>query len=720
MDIKSEIKNLEKKEIKKRTDSEIQNLVSSLMNKMTIEEKIGQMSQGAYYSDICTGPQFNQSPTITDIVDGKIGSLLNCFDTKIIYAIQKKAVEESRLHIPLMFMFDVIHGYKTSFPTPLQMACSFDEKLVEEVCRVSAYEASHCGINMTFSPMLDLVRDGRWGRINESCGEDVTVGKKMARAFVKGYQGNDLSCYDSIGACAKHFLGYGAVESGRDYSKVELAEHTIYEKYLPPFEEAIKNDVLSVMLSFNSLNGIPMTMNKKFVRDYLKDTLNFKGFIISDYNATDELLFHKVCKDKYDVAEKCLDAGLDHEMGSTCFNENLALLVKNNPEYEKLIDDSCRRVLTAKYKLGLFDNPYKNIYYDENKYCLTEHAKKVAYDITAKSMVLLKNDDILPLKAKKIGLFVIYADNKSLSGPWSAICNLDENHTIFESLKESDFDVEIVKKYENAKNYDVCLLCIGEDETLCGEGRSRTDINLDKGQIELIENVYKYNKNIIAIVISGRPLILTDVIDKFKALIVGFFPGLMTGDVIRDIISGKITPSGKLSISFPENVGQLPISYDEYPTGRPIFYHKIKNYRYESHYIDCSNYPLFTFGDGLSYNNYIYSDIILSKDILNGDNDSITATFTIENTGKYNSEEIAFMFVEALYGVPIRPTNELRDFKRIKINKNEKVQVSFEINFDTLSHYSTNLEKIVEDGKYLIKIGSNLKNLKVVTIYYKN
>ena len=719
--IESQIKNLTKDKIKKRTQQEVQVFVEELLKKMSLEEKIGQLWQSTYESDVCTGPKFCSSDTFNDVKEGKVGSFLNVTDIKTAYTLQKLAVENTPNHIPLMFMFDVIHGMKTMFPSPLMMASSYDDELVKKCCEVASYEAAHLGFNVTFSPMLDLVRDARWGRVNESYGEDAYLGKRMARAFVTGYQKDDLSAYDSIGACAKHFIGYGAAEAGRDYARAEIADCTLWEKYLPPFIEAVDSGVLSVMLSFNAVNGVPMTMNEKMVRDVLKNKLKFGGFTISDYTATEELICHKVCQNRYDVAKKSIKGGLDHEMVASTYKEELLNIVRDNPEYIAYIDDAAKRVLKAKVELGLFDDPYKNIYYNPEKYCLTDEAKKVAYDITSKSFVMLKNNGILPLKKDvKIGLFGIYKDNHSLTGPWAATSDININKTIYEGFKDCGFDVFISDDYQDAKKCDVCVLCIGEDEKYVGEGRSKTKLTLDIEQIELIEKINKINSNIVAVLIAGRPLVISDVLDKFSALIVGFFPGLKTADALIDIVSGKISPSGKLTISFAENEGQYPISYDDYPSGRPVMFHGEKGFRYESHYIDASNYPVFTLGDGLSYNNYEYKNIKLSKNELSGKNDKIEVSFDIKNLGKYDSEEIAFMFIESLCSIPIRPTNELKGYKRIHIKAGETKQVKFIVDFDVLCHYDINLKKVVEDGEYLIKTGKNLSNLCINKIKVKD
>ena len=519
MDINFEIKNLKKKELPKRSEEEINILVESLISKMTLSEKVGQLSQTFYYSDVITGPAFQNDDTIKLIKEGKIGSILNCTEINKIYALQKLAVEETRLHIPLMFMLDVIHGYYTSFPTNLGMSMSWDLDLAKETARVAAFEAGHSGINLTFSPMVDIVRDARWGRVNESNGEDVYLGERFTEAYIEGYQGNDLSDLNSIGACAKHFVGYGAVEAGREYNNVDISELLLRQKYLKPFKAAVEKDVLSVMTAFNPINGVPMICNEYLCKDILKDEYKFKGFTISDYNAGYELLNHKVAKDEYEACRRCIEAELDQEMVSKMYLDNLEKLCLNEPKYIEKVENCTRRILKAKYRLGLFDDPYKNIYDNPLQY-KKEEFREISKKMASESFTLLKNEDnILPFKnVRKVGLLGDFIHNKDyLIGPWGGKHNNDENVTIYEAFKNSHYEIIENDDIEKvSKESDAIIIAVGETWRMNGEAGARVNIELLPHEVELINKVYEYNKNIVLIVTSGRPLVLTNIIDKVK------------------------------------------------------------------------------------------------------------------------------------------------------------------------------------------------------------
>ena len=712
MDINFEIKNLKKKELPKRSEEEINILVESLMSKMTLVEKVGQLSQTFYYSEVITGPAFKNDDTIKLIKEGKIGSLLNCTDIKKIYALQKEAYEESRLHIPLMFMLDVIHGYYTSFPTNLGMSMSWDIELAKETARIAAYEAGHSGINLTFSPMVDIVRDSRWGRVNESNGEDAYLGSLFTKAYIEGYQGNDLSDLNSIGACAKHFVGYGAVEAGREYNNVDMSELLLRQKYLKPFKAAVEQDVLSVMTAFNPINGVPMICNEYLCKDVLKDEYEFKGFLISDYNAGYELLNHKVAKDEYEACRRCIQAELDIEMVSQTYLHHLEELCLKEPKYIEKVDKCCARVLKAKYRLGLFDDPYKNIYDNPTQY-QQEEFRQVSKKMASESFTLLKNEDnILPFKnIKKVGLLGSFIHNKDqLIGPWGGKHNHDENTSIYEAFKNSNYEIiedeDIVKV---SKESDAVIIAVGETWRMNGEAGARVNIELLDHEIEMINKVYEYNKNIVLIVTSGRPLVLTNIIDKVKSLIVTFYLGMTTGEVLFDAISGKTTPSGKLTMSFPRHVGQLPISYDSYPTGRP----KEKTFaddHYVSGYLDTPNSPLFPFGYGLSYNNYTYSNMTINKDKITSNDDKVLVSIDVTNNGDYSSEEIVQLYIEALSFSVCRPYNELKGFNRLHLEPKETKTITFEVGYNELKAFNYKLQEVMENAKYLIKIGSSSIN----------
>ena len=689
--------------------------VSNLLKQMTLEEKIGQLYQTFYYGGLTTGPEFENEDVIKEIKQGHIGSILNISDVNVINSLQQCAINNSRLHIPLMFMLDVIHGFKISFPTPLSMSCSFNDKLIEKVARVSGYEAAHSGINVTFSPMLDYVNDARWGRVNESNGEDVYLNKRLAKAYVKGYQTNNLKNKNAVGACCKHFVGYGTPLAGREYNRTEISPISLYTNYLPSFQEAIKNNVLGVMFAFNSVNNIPVLANKEITKTILRDKLKFNGFTISDYGAASELINHKVAKDEKDVARICIANGLDQEMVSTCYKDYLLKVCQEDKKYIKYVNDSCYNILKAKYDLGLFTNPYKNIYLDNEKYFKKKENIEISYKIATQSILMLKNE-ILPLDKKEIvSILGDYAKEKSITGPWGGVSDSNDTTTIYDAFKENN-DVLVVDDYSLA---NTVILCLGESDFMSGEGGSRCELTLPAKQEELLNELNKANKRIVLVIFAGRPLVLTNYINKCDSLLYSFYLGQEGGKAIRDIILGKVSPSAKTAMSFPYNVGQIPISYIDYPTGRPKTNTNDSYQRYVTHYIDCENEPLFIFGDGLSYNDYKYDNFKIDKSILKGRKDKINISFSITNNGNYNSEEIAFMFIEAKCRSVISPFNELKYYQRFPLNAKEKKDINFTLTYKDLLYINKDLKSVVDDGEYEIKIGTNLHNLEIFKIKYE-
>jgi len=712
MDINLEIEKLEKKELPKRSEKEIQILVESLLKKMTLSEKVGQLYQTFYYSDVITGPMFESDDTIKLIKEGKIGSILNCTKIDTIYSLQKCAVEETRLHIPLLFMLDVIHGYYTSFPTNLGMSMSWDLELAKRTAEIASYECGHSGINLTFSPMIDIVRDSRWGRVNESNGEDPYLSSKFAVAYIEGYQKDSLERLDSIGACVKHYVGYGAVEAGREYNNVDISELMLRQKYLKPFKAAVDANVLSVMTAFNPINGIPMIANEYLVKNVLKDEYGFNGFVISDYNAGEELLFHKLASDEYNACKKCIQAELDIEMVSKTYLHHLEELCLKEPKYIEKLDRCCARVLAAKYRLGLFDDPYKNIYPNPESYGLKEEALEISKKMASESLVLLKNDEILPFKHHtKVLLVGTHVHTKDVVGPWGGKHDNNKNITLYEGLKKLNlFDLIEDNDYINAaKECDYVIISLGEEGWMSGEGGARSNINLSDDEIQMINKIYEVNPNILLITTSGRPLVLTTVVDKVKGIISNFFLGMYYGEVLAEVIAGLTSPSAKLTMSFPRNVGQLPLSYDAYPTGRP-FDPLNGDTRYQSHYLDTPNSPLFPFGYGLSYNTYFYSNYKINKKELTSLDDKVIVNIDVTNKGNYSSEEIVELYIEAKSFSVCRPYNELKGFNRIHLEPNETKTVTFEVGFDELKAFNALLKETIENGKYIIRVGSSSIN----------
>lgn len=699
--------------------------LKALLSNMTLHEKIGQLYQTTYFGSANTGPQFSTSNVIKDIKSGLVGSILGQYDNNVIMDLQKVAVEESRLHIPLLFCNDIIHGCRTIFPINLAMSCSWNPSLIEKACKVSAFEASHSGVHLTFSPMLDLARDPRWGRVMEGNGEDPYLSSKLAASYVKGYQQKDVSGVDAIASCAKHFVGYGACVGGRDYDSVDMSESTLYNFYLPPFKEAIANDVKMVMSAFHSYNMMPVTGNKYLLSKTLRGNLKFKGVTISDYYSVGELISHKVCKDSYQAASLSFNAGLDVEMVSRCYIENLEKLIENNEIKIKDLDKAVFRVLSLKNDLGLFENPYAKIYPDYERYFLLEENKKIATDVAKESIVLLENDGVLPLSKNNKTLYIgPFVNEKRVIGAWGGKADINDTVTLREALSlknyrfnyikgcsidDSEFDISNINDYD----FDTIIYTIGEGQWESGESHSKSDLSIPKVQDELLDELLKLNKKIILVCFAGRPLILTKykkLYDegKISAILYAWFLGTMSGDALVDTLYGKTNPSGKLSISFPKSVGQIPIYYNRNKSGRP--YVDGEDNEYKLRYIDCDLKPLYPFGYGKSYSNFIYSNIKIDKDIVTK-KDKVKISCDITNNSKVGGNETIQLYIECLYGTLSRPIKELRGFKKVYIKPLETKNVSFDISYKDLAFYVQ--DKIHYDySDYLIYLGpsSDLNN----------
>jgi beta-glucosidase len=715
-----------KNKLPKRTEEEINKLVDDLLLKMTLDEKIGQLYESGHDTGAVSGPSFDGSQTVNNIKKGLVGSILGVGDPEVIYSLQKVAVEESRLKIPLMFCNDIIHGCVTSFPINLALSCSFEPELIQKVSEVAAYESSHNGINVTFSPMVDLVKDPRWGRVMESNGEDTFLSSALGKAYVKGYQGNDMSDYDTIGSCAKHYIGYGAAIAGREYNTVELSRRTLHEHYLKPFKSCFDNGCEMVMSSFNTFEDVPATANKYLLKDVLRNELNFKGVVISDYTSSEEIINHKIARNNKEVAYKCINAGLDHEMISTSYINHLKELVLENKVDVELINSACKRVLRYKYLLGLFDNPYKNLYENNEQYFLTDNALEVAYEAASKSVVMLENKNaILPLnKNEKIALIGPYAKTKKLIGAWGGLGRIESCVSIYESLENNniefsyhkgcninDNDKTLFEETINVcKNNDTIVLCLGEEEDMSGEGASRTILNLPGVQEDLLNELQKLNKKIVLLVFAGRPLILSNIKEKVDALLYCWFLGTKTGDALVDILYGKVNPSGKITMSFPHNVGQIPVYYNQFNTGRPIDLSDPK-FRYRSHYIDCDNTPLYSFGYGLSYSKLKYQNLKYSSLTLDDKNNKIDLSIEIINDSDFDCDEIVQLYINCHYFSVSRPNLELKGFKKVNIQKHSSKTVEFTVTKDTLKYLNIDMVSDCEETSYDIYISTNSVDL---------
>jgi len=683
--------------------NEMNKFIDNLMKEMTIREKVGQLNQ-------CGNSIYNDDYKVGwDLLrEGRIGSFLGISDVEKANEMQRVAVEETRLGIPLLLGFDVIHGFRTVFPVPWAEACSWEPELAYRTSKASTAEAVANGINWIYAPMIDVARDSRWGRIVEGSGEDTYLGGEFAKARVKGIQGDNIGDGTHAAACAKHFVAYGAAEGGRDYNSVDMSEQKLYEVYIPPFKEAIDAGCETVMTAFHDLNGEPCTGSKWIINDILKKDLGFDGVVISDAGSTDQIKTHGFASDYKEVAKTAINAGLDVEMcfGIFTYQDYLEELVNEGKVSIETLDNAVRRVLTLKYKLGLFDNPYKDI---ENAKAVlrTNESIKLAYEAAVKSIVLLKNEkNALPLKEGiTLSMFGPFASsNDEMLGSWEALGIADECISPFEGISKYA-DVSDYEKDSNLKS-DVALVFIGESRTLNGEGKSRTNNVIPQEQIELLREVSQKFKKVITVVVGGRPLVLTEVCKLSDAVIFSGALGNEAGNAYADIIFGKCVPSGKLVNTFPTVVGQNPLYYNHNNTGKP----PVEEFFWTSKYIDAPIEPLFPFGYGLSYAKFEYSNLCINKNkISSGDN--LVVSVDIKNVGEFSGDEIVQLYITDDIASRTRPVKELKAFKKVHIEKGECVTVEFEVSSSKLGFYNKNLEYIVERGSFTVSVGTNSRDV---------
>lgn len=714
----------------KQIDEKIENLIKQ----MTIEEKIGQLTQ--YSGDNkATGPISFKGDQRELIKEGRIGSMLNILGTNYTRQYQEIAMQ-SRLKIPLLFGLDVIHGYKTTFPIPLAEAASWDLEAIEKSARISAIEASSAGIHWTFAPMVDIGRDPRWGRVMEGAGEDTYLGSRIAYARVKGFQGNGLGNTDAIMACAKHFAAYGAAVGGRDYNSVDMSEHQLWEIYLPPFKTAVDAGAATFMNSFNDLNGIPATGNKYLQRDILKGKWNFQGFVVSDWGSIREMIAHGYSKDLSEAAMQAITAGNDMDMESSAYRNHLAELVKNKQVPIAIVDEAVRRILRKKFELGLFDDPFKfsNSEREQKELNNPEH-RAFAREIAKKSIVLLKNENqTLPLsKDTKTIAFIgphvkLTKDNrgfwsvdlpeldysKEVVSQWDGVKNkLGSNANLLYAEGcnvECKSNEKFAEAVETAKKADVVILSVGEAWNQSGEAKSRSNIHLPGMQEELVKAVKATGKPVVVLINAGRPLVFDWTADNADAILYTWWLGSEAGNAIADILFGDYNPSGKLPMTFPRSEGQIPIYYNHFNTGRPALDDKNKNYR--SAYLDLSITPKFPFGYGLSYTNFQYSDLKLDKNKIRPD-EKIEVSLNVTNTGKYAGEEVVQLYLRDKVASLVRPVKELKDFQKINLQPNETKTVKFTITKDKLSFYNKNLQWTTEAGEFDLMIGSSSADIRL-------
>ncbi len=722
--------------------------VDALMKKMTLDEKIGQLNLPGS-GDIVTG-QASNSDIGKKIKEGKVGGLFNIKSLEKIKAVQKVAVEESRLKIPLLFGMDVIHGYETVFPIPLALSCSWDVKAIERSAQIAASEASADGICWTFSPMVDIARDPRWGRIAEGNGEDAYLGSQIAKAMVKGYQG-DLSKNNNIMACVKHYALYGAAEAGRDYNTTDMSLTRMFNEYLPPYKAAVDAGAGSLMASFNDINGVPATANKYLMTDVLRKQWGFKGFVVTDYTGINEMEAHGL-GDLKTVSALALNAGIHMDMVGEGFLTTLKKSLNEGKVTQQQIESACRLILEAKYKLGLFDNPYK--YCDENRAkteVFTDANRKEARQIAADCFVLLKNqNNTLPLKKSgTIALVGPLADSKeNMPGTWSVAANFSKATSVLTGLKEvigdkakilyakgSNLDADaafeeratmfgkslkrdtrpaadIISEAVNIANQsDVIVAALGEASEMTGEASSRTNLDIPEVQKDLLKALLKTGKPVVLVLFTGRPLTIKWENDNVPAILNVWFGGSEAGYAVADVLFGDVNPSGKLTTTWPQNVGQVPLYYNYKMTGRPLPDGKWFQ-KFRSNYLDVSNDPVYPFGYGLSYTSFSYSDIKLSSSSLKG-NQTLTASVTVTNSGNKDGKEVVQLYMRDVIGTNSRPVKELKGFQKIELKAGESKTVSFNIITADLKYYNTDLKYDWEPGEFHIMIGGNSKDVKL-------
>ncbi|MBD0276999.1 MAG: beta-glucosidase BglX [Flavisolibacter sp.] len=728
-------------------EAKMNTFIANLMKRMTLDEKIGQLNLPSVGFDV-TGPILSQGVE-EKIRQGSVGGVFNTFTPVAVRKLQELAVNQSRLKIPLLFGYDVIHGHRTIFPINLGLAASWDMPLIERTARAAADEASADGLNWTFSPMVDIARDPRWGRISEGAGEDPYLGSQIARAMVRGYQGTDLSRNNTILACVKHFALYGAAEAGRDYNTVDMSLQRMFNEYFPPYKAAIDAGVATAMSSFNEINGVPATANKWLMTDLLRKQWGFKGFVVTDYTAINELSNHGL-GDLQEVSALALEAGSDMDMVGEGYLTTLKKSLQEGKVTQQHIDESCRRVLEAKYKLGLFEDPYRYVSEDRARTVIMSQDKlDLAREAAEKSMVLLKNaNNILPLRSDRRVVFVgpLVQNKRDLIGSWSGAGDWQKAFSIWEALqkkfpgttfayaKGSNLldDTALIKKLnphgamitpdalspqqlieqavQTVSNADVAVTVMGEAFGMTGEAASRSNIGLPENQVALLKALKATGKPIVLVLMNGRPLTLQWEHDNIDAILEAWFPGTMAGEAIVNVLYGVYNPSGKLTATFPRNVGQIPIYYNHKNTGRPFD----ENQKYTSKYLDVPNTPLYPFGHGLSYTTFSYSGVQLSKTLMLP-GDAITASTTVTNNGNYDGEETVQLYIQDVVGSTTRPVKELKGFQKIFLRKGESKQVSFTIRENDLKFYNNDLKWVSEPGVFNVFIGTSSADVNKAT-----
>lgn len=708
-------------------NTEIENKVETLLHKMTLEEKLGQMNQLS---------PWDFEDLAKRVRKGEVGSILNVVNPEEVNKIQKIAVEESRLGIPLIVSRDVIHGYKTIFPIPLGQAATFNPEVVKEGARVAAIEASADGIRWTFAPMIDVARDPRWGRIAESCGEDPYLNAVMGTAMIKGYQGDSLNDPTAIAACAKHFVAYGAAEGGRDYNSTFIPERVLRNVYLPPFKAAADAGCATFMTSFNDNDGVPSTANSFVLKDVLRKEWKYDGMVVTDWASALEMVNHGFCTDGKDAAEKSVNAGVDMEMVSETFIQNLKQSIAENKVSIETIDNAVRNILRLKFRLGLFDNPYV-VTPQTVKYA--EKHLQTAKTAAEQSVILLKNENqTLPFTDKiktlavigpmadapyeQMGTWVFDGEKEHTQTPLTAIKEMygDRVKVLFEKGLDYSRDKNtagIARAVSAARQADAVVVFVGEESILSGEAHSLANLNLQGAQSQLIKELAATGKPVVTVVMAGRQLVIADEVKVSDAMLYSFHPGTMGGPAIADILFGKVNPSGKTPVTFPRMSGQVPIYYAQHKTGRPanpteMLIDEIPveagqtSVGCRSFYLDAGNSPLFPFGYGLSYTTFEYSNLNLASDKLTAQ-DTLSISFTLKNTGKYDGTEVVQLYVQDKVGSVTRPVKELKRFQRVTLKAGESTQVSLSLPVSELAFWGYDMNYTVEPGDFTLWVGTN-------------
>ena len=698
--------------------------VDSLLRIMTLDEKIGQMVLFTSDWDV-TGPTIREG-YLDDIRSGRCGNIFNAYTVDYIRELQRVAVEESRLGIPLMFGYDVVHGHKTIFPIPLGESCSWDLDLIRRSASASAAEAAASGLNWTFAPMVDISVDPRWGRVSEGAGEDPYLGSLIAAARVKGFQGEDLADPLTVLACVKHFAAYGAPFGGRDYNTVDMSERQFREFYMPPYKAGVDAGALSVMTAFNEYDGVPATGNQYLLKDLLKGEWNFQGFVVTDYTSINEMVHHGYARDDADAGVKAVNAGVDMDLQGEVYFSYLRGLVDSGFVREKTIDNAVRRILNVKAKLGLFDDPY--LYCDrarENQVVSNPEIKALSRDAARRSMVLLKNEGCLPFdRGDRIAVIgELAASRRDLLGSWKAAGEWDDMNSILDAVRAYNGAANVIyaegcrkigsdrsgfsEAMDAVAQADKVLMVIGEDWDWSGEAASRTDIGVPGIQSELLKMIASAGKPVAVVLLNGRPLVLEEESKAADAILEAWYPGTMGAEAVTDIVFGQYNPSGKLTMTFPRSVGQIPVFYYEKNTGRPIY---LPNDKYKSKYLDSPNEPLYPFGYGLSYTDFKYSNLILSSPKMKKGH-TIDATVTVTNIGSRTGEETVQLYIRDLIGSVTRPVKQLKGFQKLVLAPGESRTVTFTIDDEMLSFWRHDMTFGIEDGDFKVMVGGSSSDL---------